>query len=890
MDIQDVLNTERGARFYRGDLHIHSVVGSHDVSDSGATPEAIVRLAKQEGLDLIAIADHNEITAIADAVRVGAAEGVYVVPAVELSTAQGHLLCYCPSVDALTKFHAALSLADLGTANSHCSNGMFECLEKLKAVGGFAVLAHVDGGKGLETVVPGNPPHKKGIVGHAALLGIELTNATSDVSYSENDPNADRKSLGRARIEALKLGQSQFLARVLNSDSHTLTSLGRNAANQKKVTRYKMQELSFDSLRMALEDADARVRIEDEIPAAVPLVRGISLEGGFLDGQYIHFGPNLNCIIGGRGTGKSTTFEAIRTLTGQGGTSEVVDSDVWPERILLAIEDQAGQVHRLSRVTNGAVENDSDPFEGPVSFPVECYGQGETQSISQKAQTDPAALLEYLDRFIDIEADLEAEDELLAKILELQSKIEEAQRNVERIPQIERDLALKKSQLDALEKANAKEVIALVRKLEGEKQIRIAIRDDVQALAKDASHETIKEKLQEIVTAADPAALHVGKAEYEAIVSSASTLSTEVEASETKLKAAVAKLTTEATSRLEAWRVKAQGTLSEIEEKKKALAAQNIHLDMAYINRLTADEGALAETLRKLKTWEPHLKNLGIQRNQEMRARWAARSRIATKRTAFAQKSSATLKSVLGDLQVSLKFVESAHSPDAERIIIDAMGWRTSQVPRAGMLVSTLTVPALLAAINKSDVAPIQALKTPEGSTVFSKVDAEGIIAMLKLPEHRFRLERAKIVDRPVLTVTRPSQGGGKPVVRDFGRLSLGQQQSVLLALMLSVDTERPLIIDQPEDNLDSEFIYRTLVPVLRRAKERRQVIVVTHNANIAVLGDAEQIVVLKSNADQGVIVSRGSIDHPETRTHACNILEGSDEAFRRRAKIYGVG
>ena len=55
-------------------------------------------------------------------------------------------------------------------------------------------------------------------------------------------------------------------------------------------------------------------------------------------------------------------------------------------------------------------------------------------------------------------------------------------------------------------------------------------------------------------------------------------------------------------------------------------------------------------------------------------------------------------------------------------------------------------------------------------------------------------------------------------------------------------------------------------------------------------LGDAEQIIVLKSNADQGVIVSRGSIDHPETRTHACNILEGSDEAFRRRAKIYGVG
>ena len=126
-------------------------------------------------------------------------------------------------------------------------------------------------------------------------------------------------------------------------------------------------------------------------------------------------------------------------------------------------------------------------------------------------------------------------------------------------------------------------------------------------------------------------------------------------------------------------------------------------------------------------------------------------------------------------------------------------------------------------------------------------------------------------------------------VVREFKRLSLGQQQSVLLALMLTSQSRAPLIIDQPEDNLDSEFIYKTLVPVIRRAKERRQVIVVTHNANIAVLGDAEQIVVLKATHDRGVIASRGSIDEPGTREQACAILEGSREAFERRATIYGV-
>ena len=92
---------------------------------------------------------------------------------------------------------------------------------------------------------------------------------------------------------------------------------------------------------------------------------------------------------------------------------------------------------------------------------------------------------------------------------------------------------------------------------------------------------------------------------------------------------------------------------------------------------------------------------------------------------------------------------------------------------------------------------------------------------------------------------------------------------------MLSSKSNAPLIIDQPEDNLNSEFIYHSLVPVLRMAKEIRQIIVVTHNANITVLGDAEQIIVHKSTAERGQIVSRGSIDDPENREAACNILEG---------------
>jgi energy-coupling factor transporter ATP-binding protein EcfA2 len=258
----------------------------------------------------------------------------------------------------------------------------------------------------------------------------------------------------------------------------------------------------------------------------------------------------------------------------------------------------------------------------------------------------------------------------------------------------------------------------------------------------------------------------------------------------------------------------------------------------------------------------------------------------------YAKLASGTLKSVLADLTVSLKFLVSAYSPAAEAQIVEAMGWRTSQVPRAELLIRELTLPGLITAIDSDDIDKIVSVETEEGVAVFNSSEAMRLIETLKEPGVRFALERAEVFDIPKLTITGMVAGGGgkkTPVMRDFTKLSLGQQQSVLLALMLSSNSNTPLIIDQPEDNLDSEFIVKTLVPVLRLAKERRQIIVVTHNPNIAILGDAEQIVVLKSTNDKGMIVARGSIDDVATRDVACSILEGAKEAFVRRAQIYGI-
>lgn len=144
----------------------------------------------------------------------------------------------------------------------------------------------------------------------------------------------------------------------------------------------------------------------------------------------------------------------------------------------------------------------------------------------------------------------------------------------------------------------------------------------------------------------------------------------------------------------------------------------------------------------------------------------------------------------------------------------------------------------------------------------------------------------------PSIVVTKTAvneEGENQTVRRSLNQLSLGQQQSILLAILLQSKSKVPLLIDQPEDNLDSEFIYKSIVKNLRRIKEFMQVIIVTHNPNIAVLGDAELIIPLKSTSIKSVVMERGSIDTEVTRKICCEILEGGKQAFKRRQEIYKI-
>jgi hypothetical protein len=116
---------------------------------------------------------------------------------------------------------------------------------------------------------------------------------------------------------------------------------------------------------------------------------------------------------------------------------------------------------------------------------------------------------------------------------------------------------------------------------------------------------------------------------------------------------------------------------------------------------------------------------------------------------------------------------------------------------------------------------------------------------------------------------------------------SVGEKSTAILSLLLSAGTD-PIVVDQPEDDLDNQYVYDVVVDLLRRRKFKRQVIIATHNANIPVNGDAELIVALGVDEDMGVVQVLGSIDRRDVKDRVSVIMEGSAEAFRLRRERYG--
>ena len=848
----------QGALFYKADLHIHSYgvgTGSYDVTDITNTPQAIVDLAISKGLKVISITDHNQWLNSMAAVQYAVDKDILVVPGIEVSTTQGHLLTYFETVDLLQQFYGSLTF---NADKSICNQSIVECLQRTGQLGGIGVLAHITLDSGFEKTIGRFGPHMEAIFQCRCLMGLEITRKEDAGLYTDADDSTDHKHLLEVWRGVNDNKLHRDFAKLMSSDSHELAKLGNNINGNNRLTRIKMASLTFRSFKLAFLSSESRVRLEDYLPEQRPIITHVKLEGELLDGVDIELSPNLTCIIGSRGAGKSTLLESIRETTGDESKSKLRDSDVWPQTALIDYIDETGQHLQLQRDKHGSVVNRTDPTQGITSIPIESYGQGDTANTIQHSDENPQVIIDFLDSFLSLSALKQQDDLFVEQLRSNQSEMNKLRVNLIALPAAQKNLENEKAKLKKLEQTKAADIVKYHNALIQERELRKSLIGDLKELVKTYSEILANRDVFDKVAAISEENIVVGKdffANVKAIVDSFAGI---VAAKSQELKEALKLKVDELNVQLQAWNSKEKEIQDKIDAKKEELTKQGIPFDLGQINQISKDIVDYDKTVKKLLDDQKKLKELQASRKSLISARIDNKKEITRQHLLFADKINRDLRNSVDDFFITVKYQENLHAPDFADCLKQMMGWRTSQVPKANIIAQSITIFDFIKAVCNNDYAPLRAIQY-NGSQLLNDGDIAAIFQTLRQDFQYESLECLRFDDLPQIIVTKYVDTG------DITSLH-----------------------DQPEDNLDSEFIYKTIVKTLRKIKEQRQVIIVTHNPNIAVLGDAELIIPLKSTNNKAMIISSGSIDNSDTVELCCQILEGGESAFKQRQEIYG--
>ena len=884
------IETSSGAQFIRADLHIHSFGqdGSYDVTDTEMIPEKIVDEAIKNNLGIISITDHNEINNCQKAIQYSENNSIFVIPGIEVSTIQGHLLAYFDNFQNLKKFHSQLKISD---DKLRCDFGIKQCLDLISDLNGIGILAHIELSSGFEQTIGRFNQVMEDIFTHKILYALEISNKNSNSFYTDEDDNEEHKKLIRLRRNKLSLLSHSILPKVMFSDAHKIVSFGKNASDSFKLTRIKLEEKSFQALRIALINYESRIRIEEFIPEKIPFFYGMTIDGGLLDKQDIKFSKNLTCIIGGRGTGKSTLLESLRVSSGNETESSLLDCEVWPDEINLQYIDETGYVSEFKKYKESQLENVTDASFGLEKAKIEIYGQGDTASTLHNSENEPTQLLKFLDNFINIKV-LQKEDIEICELLNA-NRVKLEKFRTELISELEykknlKDLDNKKA---VLEREKVGELVSYLSALQTEHGLRDRMIEGLNNLISNYKASLENAKVFESFSNIEDKSIIIGKIEYSQIKDIIREFSLIIQQKNNEITKLLDEKINILRKILTDWKNRETEIHNRIEIKKQELIKQGIPVDIYKINKLTEDIEKYNEKIEKCKQYRIQLQSAENERRELIEKRISLKREIFKDRIIYANQINNNLKNSVDGLFVDIKFYEGCLSQDFEDYLKKTMNWHTIQVNKAKHIARKMSPLQFSFFIKNNNIKSFADIVNKE-RIFFSENEIKQIFNILSLDKNYEEFESISFEDLPSLQITKKVKGSNGDMVyitKPITQLSLGQQQSILLAILLQSKSNDPLLIDQPEDNLDSEFIYKTIVNNLRQIKEKRQVIIVTHNANIAVLGDAELVIPLKSTNTRTYLQNPGSIDCDNIRESCCEILEGGKQAFIDRRKIYNI-
>jgi hypothetical protein len=935
------------ARFYKCDLQVQTpedprnwdaddpvrVGNPRDEADLQDKARQFLRRCHEVDLEVIAVTDHNFaahaierdlfLTHLIQQNRTVAREvsrdPLVIFPGFEVDIGF-HLLCIFEPGTPLLQVSDQLTTLGLPPparfvsgrpAPLRSNNQPVTCDEVLRVVqeqySGLVIAAHAFSNDGIA-----NEGRDAADFCHDKLLAVEVNDVPLVSRAKEillgNDHNWQRR---------------RRLAYIMSSDCKKLRPASGRDCNYIgcRHTWIKMSQPSIEALRQAFLDqahAIAERRPDEsriQFGASRPenklthsRLRGIKISrAAFLKDQEHEFSPHLNALIGGRGAGKSSIVEYLRlsldrseSILGHLASSnfEKLKGTLEPNGIVEVGLQKDDKFWRIEfTLANGPKIVDGEPIPDIARFfPVRILSQGEISELAEN-RTARARIIDDLVRSqlddasrqaTDVNRQIRLLDEKILRKDELEErkKILETERldlkgKIERLKQLEQPLQ------DWNARLTEKDLI---------ESLRTQYEETCQTIESLSLPQNLQRSGQELADGVLDPTIQKLVAEFDA-------LTTDLVQ---HLNDALRKYKQGVTALLESqpvldWRNEFAAAEAGYQQLKQELIAQGTDPDayLEYQKQLKAREDSIAFVNKELGDIDA----LTTKRDGDLarlEQTWdlapQARENIARQLTDAVPKTkegTPFVKVSVARFGDDREFAQKLKDLPRDRRRVSEDDWglfderRRKILPDDSFLARVVANTAAGTSAARTFLSWIGQLRVghqPEGCP-WMPTDRR-IKALLEWCKPSFDAELSLWCQPDRVRVELYRQDGTFAGEMEQG-LSVGQRCTAILALLLAQD-DAPAIIDQPENDLDNEFVFRELVPLLRRIKETRQVIVATHNANIPVNADAELIVALEARGGRGEVLAIGALDREKVRLAVEEILEGSEEAFRRRSEKYG--
>ncbi len=881
----------RGAEFHLCALQVNphhyneTFRGKEAAGDAESHAKAIVAKAVEIGVSVLAITDHNNVSGVEAFRNAADGYGITIFPGFELSSSEGiHILCIYPSdtkKDRLERYLGEFGILET-TPSSKLSSKSFEMvLEMVRTQGGITIAAHATNNSGLFSVLDGKARVKAWQ--SKDLLAIQIPGPVNELPQSVQQI-VKNKNPDYQRLPAV--GENLAVAVVNAKDVLNSEDLEDPSA----TCWIKMSEIGIEGLRQAFLDPGSRIRLSSDPPLDkhTELI-SLSWQGGFLDGEAFHFNPNLNVLIGGRGAGKSTVIESLRYVLGlwpigeeankahQGIVRHVLRGGTKISLIVRSYRPKKRQYRIERTVPNPPVVREesgqlSNLLPEEILPRVEVYGQHEISELTRSREK----LTRLLDRFVERDSSLSRRkvdlrrdlEKTRRSMLDVSAELEQIEERLATLPGLEETL-------DRFREAGLEDRLREQSLLVREERVLDSIPERLEPLRECL--EILGQEIPIDRAFLSPKALEdlPGKKILTGANDVLERLSLDLEELVNRFEAALAQADSGINEIRTRWNERKREVQTGYERILRELRKSAV--DGEEFIRLRRE----IEGLRPLRERESLLQRLNKEYMEWRRTLLAEWEELKAEEFRLLDRAAKIVGRKLHD-RIRVDVAAAGNREPLFRVLRDEIGGRLSEVIDA-LKKEEFSLPHFVEccrmgadAVHRAySIPPAQAKRLAEGS-----------------PEVLMRIEELELLPTTSIHLN-TALAGEPPSWQTIESLSTGQKATAVLLLLL-LESDAPLIVDQPEDDLDNRFITDGVVPKMREEKCRRQFIFSTHNANIPVLGDAELILGLTALGEAEGGNARidpdhmGSIDARPVREMVEEILEGGKDAFETRRLKYG--